>query len=93
MNQTLPYVIETHNLSKTYKNIRALNALELKVHQNSIFGFLGPNGAGKTTTIKLMLGLTRPICRYSHHFWHGQRIPECFNPRPHRLPAPGTPFL
>ncbi len=60
MNQTLPYVIETTNLSKIYKNIRALNALELKVHQNSIFGFLGPNGAGKTTTIKLMLGLTRP---------------------------------
>jgi ABC-2 type transport system ATP-binding protein len=60
MSQTHPYVIETHNLSKTYKNIRALNALDLKVHQNSIFGFLGPNGAGKTTTIKLMLGLTRP---------------------------------
>jgi ABC-2 type transport system ATP-binding protein len=60
LNQTLPYVIETTNLSKTYKNIRALNALELKVHQNSIFGFLGPNGAGKTTTIKLMLGLIRP---------------------------------
>jgi len=60
MNQAHPYVIETHNLSKTYKNIKALNALDLKVHQNSIFGFLGPNGAGKTTTIKLMLGLTRP---------------------------------
>lgn len=60
MNQTQPYVIETQNLSKAYKNIRALNALDLKVHQNSIFGFLGPNGAGKTTTIKLMLGLTRP---------------------------------
>jgi ABC-2 type transport system ATP-binding protein len=60
MSQSHPYVIETHNLSKAYKNIRALNALDLKVHQNSIFGFLGPNGAGKTTTIKLMLGLTRP---------------------------------
>ncbi|MFZ0532805.1 MAG: ABC transporter ATP-binding protein [Anaerolineales bacterium] len=60
MSQTHPYVIETHNLSKSYKNIQALNSLDLKVHQNSIFGFLGPNGAGKTTTIKLMLGLTRP---------------------------------
>ncbi len=55
-----PLVIETHGLSKTYKDIRALKSLDLKVHQNSIFGFLGPNGAGKTTTIKLMLGLTRP---------------------------------
>jgi ABC-2 type transport system ATP-binding protein len=68
MNQTLPCVIETFNLSKTYKNIRALNALELKVHQNSIFGFLGPNGAGKTTTIKLMLGLTRPTTGTAHIF-------------------------
>ena len=60
MNESNPYVIETHGLSKTYKNIHALGSLDLKVHQNSIFGFLGPNGAGKTTTIKLMLGLTRP---------------------------------
>jgi ABC-2 type transport system ATP-binding protein len=55
-----PYIIETHGLSKTYKNIQALKPLDLKVRQNSIFGFLGPNGAGKTTTIKLMLGLIRP---------------------------------
>jgi ABC-2 type transport system ATP-binding protein len=60
MNMSTPYVIETHALSKTYKNVQALRSLDLKVHQNSIFGFLGPNGAGKTTTIKLMLGLIRP---------------------------------
>jgi len=57
---SIPYVIETHELSKTYKNAQALKSLDLKVHQNSIFGFLGPNGAGKKTTIKLMLGLIRP---------------------------------
>jgi ABC-2 type transport system ATP-binding protein len=60
MNPSTPYVIETQGLTKTYKNIQALKALNLKVHQNSIFGFLGPNGAGKTTTIKLLLGLIRP---------------------------------
>ena len=53
------FVIETHALCKTYKNVQALRSLDLKVHQNSIFGFLGPNGAGKTTTIKLLLGLIR----------------------------------
>lgn len=53
-------VIETQNLGKTYKNVNALNSLNLKVPQHSIFGFLGPNGAGKTTTIKLLLGLARP---------------------------------
>src|SRR5512136_2372309 len=60
VNMSTSYVIETHELSKTYKKIQALKALDLKVQQNSIFGFLGPNGAGKTTTIKLLLGLIRP---------------------------------
>jgi len=53
-------VIETQNLSKTYKEAKALNGLNLTVKQNSIFGFLGPNGAGKSTTIKLLLGLIKP---------------------------------
>jgi len=53
-------VIETHGLTKTYKGVQALQALDLKVAQNSICGFLGPNGAGKTTTIKLLLGLAQP---------------------------------
>lgn len=60
MSVTNPFVIETHQLSKNYKKIQALNSLDLQIHQNSIFGFLGPNGAGKTTTIKILLGLTRP---------------------------------
>ena len=59
METVLP-VIETHGLTKTYKGVQALQALDLKVTQNSICGFLGPNGAGKTTTIKLLLGLARP---------------------------------
>ena len=53
-------VIETSGLTKTYKDVRALSSLNLKVPKNSIFGFLGPNGAGKTTTIKLLLGLSNP---------------------------------
>lgn len=54
------YVIETHDLSKAYKEVQALNGLNLKVKQHSIFGFLGPNGAGKSTTIKILLGLIQP---------------------------------
>jgi len=60
MNLSTAYVIETQGLGKAYKNVHALKPLDLKVQQNSIFGFLGPNGAGKTITIKLMLGLIRP---------------------------------
>jgi ABC-type multidrug transport system ATPase subunit len=54
------YVIETHQLSKTYKNVQALKSLDLKVQQNSIFGFLRRNGAGITTTSKLLLWLIQP---------------------------------
>jgi len=53
-------VIQTHDLTKTFKGVNALTSLNLRVPKNSIFGFLGPNGAGKTTTIKLLLGLSRP---------------------------------
>src|SRR5512136_1600965 len=53
-------IIETHNLSKTFKGVQALTDLNLTVQEHSIFGFLGPNGAGKSTTIKLLLGLSRP---------------------------------
>jgi ABC-2 type transport system ATP-binding protein len=54
------YVIDTYGLSKHYKQVDALQNLNLRVPKHSIFGFLGPNGAGKTTTIKLLLGLIRP---------------------------------
>ena len=67
-NNTL--VIETHNLSKTYKEVQALKDLNLTVKQHSIFGFLGPNGAGKTTAIKLLLGLARPTGGSAYVFGH-----------------------
>jgi len=56
----MEWVIDTHGLSKSYKQVDALKKLDLRVPKNSIFGFLGPNGAGKTTTIKLLLGLIPP---------------------------------
>jgi ABC-2 type transport system ATP-binding protein len=56
----MDWVIQTHELSKTYGSIAALQSLSLDVPPHSIFGFLGPNGAGKSTTIKLLLGLARP---------------------------------
>src|SRR5512139_3728935 len=60
MDTSNSLVIETHNLTKTYKETQALEGLNLTVKQHSIFGFLGPNGAGKSTTIKLLLGLIQP---------------------------------
>ncbi len=47
-------------LTKSYRGVRVLDAVDLTVEEGSIFGFLGPNGAGKTTMLRLMTGLTRP---------------------------------
>jgi ABC-2 type transport system ATP-binding protein len=60
MNIPNGHVIDTRELTKTYKEVNALQGLNLQVPRNSIYGFLGPNGAGKSTTIKMLLGLTRP---------------------------------
>jgi ABC-2 type transport system ATP-binding protein len=70
MNSPNSIVIETHNLSKIYKEAQALKGLNLTVKQNSIFGFLGPNGAGKSTTIKILLGLIQPSGGQATIFGH-----------------------
>jgi ABC-2 type transport system ATP-binding protein len=53
-------VVETHDLTKRYGSLVALDRLTLAVGAGQILGFIGPNGAGKTTTIKILVGLTRP---------------------------------
>lgn len=53
-------MIETKNLTKSYKDFTAVNNISLHIKQGSIYGLLGPNGAGKSTTMKMFLGLTRP---------------------------------
>lgn len=60
MSSNTNYVIQTHDLSKSFGEIAALEKVNLNVPSNSIFGFLGPNGAGKTTLMKILLGLARP---------------------------------
>lgn len=53
-------VIQTHQLTKTFGGLVAVDALDLQVTRGEIFGFLGPNGAGKTTTIRMLLDFLRP---------------------------------
>jgi len=52
--------IETHKLTKRYKDLTAVDGLDLTVRQGELFALLGVNGAGKTTTIKMLSCLTRP---------------------------------
>jgi len=53
-------VIETKGLTKRYRNVVAVDSLDLSVRRGEVFGLLGPNGSGKTTTILMLLGLTEP---------------------------------
>ena len=50
-------LIEIKDLSKSYKDFKAVDIKELSIKEGEIFGFLGPNGAGKTTTISILSGL------------------------------------
>lgn len=52
--------IEARRLTKVYGEKRALDHVDLRVEEGSIFGFLGPNGAGKTTTLRILTGLAHP---------------------------------
>jgi ABC-2 type transport system ATP-binding protein len=52
--------IKTINLIKRYKNITAVDGLNLEIRQGELFSLLGINGAGKTTTIKILSCLTNP---------------------------------
>jgi len=54
------YAIETQGLCKTFKNIPAVQDLNMKVPEGSIYGFIGENGSGKSTTEKLICGLLVP---------------------------------
>ncbi len=55
-----PLAIETHQLTKRFGDVTAVNAVDLRVGAGEIYGFLGLNGAGKTTTIRALLGMIRP---------------------------------
>ena len=50
-------VLTTHNLSKRYRKLVALDKLSLAVPEGSVYALLGANGAGKTTALKLMMNL------------------------------------
>ncbi len=52
--------IETHNLTKSYADVHAVEALSMQVAEGEIYSFLGLNGAGKTTTIRMLLGMIKP---------------------------------
>src|SRR4030081_13687 len=52
--------ISTHNSTRRFGKLVAVEDVNLTVARGQFFGFLGPNGAGKSTTIKMLTGLLAP---------------------------------
>jgi branched-chain amino acid transport system ATP-binding protein len=50
-------MLQTHNLSRRFAGLLALNGVDLHVREREIFGVIGPNGAGKTTLFNLLSGI------------------------------------
>ena len=48
------------NVSKNYKQLKAVDGISLSIEEGEFFGLLGPNGAGKSTLINMMAGLVKP---------------------------------
>lgn len=51
-------VVTVQGLTKTFKNLKAVDDVSFEIYPGEILGLLGPNGAGKTTIIHMLLGLT-----------------------------------
>jgi ABC-2 type transport system ATP-binding protein len=52
--------IELDNITKTFGNHVAVDALSLSVPEGSVYGFIGPNGSGKTTTLRMIMNIIPP---------------------------------
>ena len=53
-------ILSTTNLVKRYKDLTAVDGINLSIREGICFGLLGPNGAGKTTTIEMLEGILKP---------------------------------
>ncbi len=62
-------ILQVNGLSKQYKDVKALDNLDLQVEQGTVFGLLGPNGSGKTTTLGILLGVIKQ--KSGNYSWFG----------------------
>lgn len=53
-------VIVLNEVTKMFKDKKAVDHLSLQIEKGSVVALIGPNGAGKTTTVSMMLGLLKP---------------------------------
>lgn len=54
------YLLQTTGITKRYKDVLAVDHIDLKLKKGEIYGLIGRNGAGKTTLLKMLAGLANP---------------------------------
>ena len=59
--------IIVHNISKSYKAVKAIDAVSFNVEEGELFGLIGPDGAGKTTIFRILTTLLIA------NFWNNYR--------------------
>ena len=64
-------ILSIQGLSKSYKQVRAVQKLDLKISEGQAYGILGPNGSGKTTTLSVVTGIIRQDS--GHFLWFGEK--------------------
>ena len=70
-------VVETNDLARAFKDVVAVDGLNLSVRRGEIFGLVGPDGAGKTTTIRLLAAIMDPTSGWARVFGYDTaRQPE-----------------
>ena len=88
--------ISVRRLEKSYKTVRAVDAISFDIAQGSVTGLLGGNGAGKTTTIGMIMGLILPssgearvlgadMARHRHKVLGRMNFESPYVDLPHRL--------
>jgi ABC-2 type transport system ATP-binding protein len=69
-----PAAVEAVGLRKSFRDIRAVDGVDLALSPGRIYGLLGPNGSGKTTLIRLLVGLAEATSGEAHIL--GNRMPS-----------------
>ncbi len=77
-------ILEIRDLTQDFGGVRALNNLDLVVHEGEILSIIGPNGAGKTTLFNLISGIYKPT--KGKIIFNGQEISGL---RPHKIVSKG----
>ena len=56
----MDYVLQTNNLTKQYRDFKAVDNLQMQIKKGAIYGLVGRNGAGKTTMVRAVTGMLKP---------------------------------